>query len=124
MTLLLLISIGMVPVAIFLLDTTYRMWLIGLDILSIVAVLFALFIYFSARKAYKDLHEMHPVEEVGVVQAQAHEHHHQEVHHEHHHPAQQQNMMTVECPQCGNHIQLPEGSHQITCPYCGLSGTL
>jgi hypothetical protein len=33
-------------------------------------------------------------------------------------------MMTVECPQCGSHIKLPEGSHQITCPYCGLSGTL
>ncbi|MBN1390569.1 MAG: hypothetical protein JXA22_08010 [Candidatus Thermoplasmatota archaeon] len=33
-------------------------------------------------------------------------------------------MMTVECPQCQGHIELPEGSHHITCPYCGLSGSL
>lgn len=39
-------------------------------------------------------------------------------------PASQGPMMTVECPQCGGHIQLPEGSNQITCPYCGLSGTM
>jgi ribosomal protein S27E len=39
-------------------------------------------------------------------------------------PAGHGPVMTVECPQCGSHINLPEGSHQITCPYCGLSGTL
>jgi LSD1 subclass zinc finger protein len=39
-------------------------------------------------------------------------------------PAAGAGMMTVECPQCGNHLQLPEGSHQITCPHCGLSGTM
>ncbi|MBN1539035.1 MAG: hypothetical protein JW939_02740 [Candidatus Thermoplasmatota archaeon] len=33
-------------------------------------------------------------------------------------------MITVECPQCGGHIELPVGSHQITCPYCGMSGTM
>jgi len=41
-----------------------------------------------------------------------------------HAPGAHARMMTVECPQCGGHINLPEGSHQITCPYCGLSGTL
>ena len=39
-------------------------------------------------------------------------------------PAAQGPMMTVECPQCGAHLNLPEGSHQITCPSCGLSGTI
>ena len=53
------------------------------------------------------------------------------VHHAPHHPQSHSQearrsgpMMTLECPQCGGHIQMPEGSHHITCPYCGLSGTL
>ncbi len=33
-------------------------------------------------------------------------------------------MMTVECPNCQGHIEIPEGSHTIICPYCGLSGTM
>ncbi|MGA1793078.1 MAG: hypothetical protein ACMUHM_03935 [Thermoplasmatota archaeon] len=61
-----------------------------------------------------------------------HEHHVQD-YHPHGHTAIQHappasgaqgKMVMVECPQCGGHINLPEGSHQITCPYCGLSGTL
>ena len=32
--------------------------------------------------------------------------------------------MTVECPQCHAHIQIQVGSNVITCPYCGLSGTM
>jgi len=35
-----------------------------------------------------------------------------------------QAMMTVECPNCNGHIEIPEGSHTIVCPYCGLSGTM
>jgi len=39
-------------------------------------------------------------------------------------PAAVADTMKVECPGCGGHIEIPLGSHQITCPYCGLSGTL
>jgi len=47
--------------------------------------------------------------------------------HTHQHPAHpqpQHEMMTVECPQCAKHIEIPVGSHTITCPYCGLSGSM
>ncbi len=30
----------------------------------------------------------------------------------------------VECPQCGSHIDIYPGSNQITCPHCGLSGSM
>lgn len=59
-----------------------------------------------------------------AVHAQAHQAVPQAPGQEHLPAASHDKMMTVECPSCGGHIHIPEGSHEITCPYCGLSGTL
>jgi predicted neutral ceramidase superfamily lipid hydrolase len=79
------------------------------------------------------IHHAVEVSQEGLTHHEQEHFHHQYHNHQHmetpaHHPEQapaaKGPMMTVECPQCGSHIHIPEGSHHITCPYCGLSGTL
>ncbi len=141
MIFLIIVAVAMIPVTISILDGDDLPYGLGLDILAVLVVVMATYIYFSAKKTFKEL--LHPVEEVAVVHAEtveghhvvhphhpvhsptpSHPHHNQGPHHDHSHGIEQPNTVTVECPQCGNHIQLAEGSHQITCPYCGLAGTL
>ena len=66
-------------------------------------------------------HHQHPAQ---PQHAPVHAHSLPPEHHEHAHHPHQHAMITVECPQCGNHLHIPEGSHTITCPHCGLSGTI
>lgn len=76
--------------------------------------------YYTTRKLFNSVgHEVHRHVEVAHAQVLPHQQYPQG----HPHP-NQPGTMTVECPQCGGHITIPEGSHQITCPYCGLSGTI
>lgn len=92
------------------------------------ATLFTLMSYLRAKRWVKDFnenaphyppHQPQPGEAPPPphpgVQSQSHQQ-----------PAghQPQDTMTVECPGCGSHIRIPAGSHHITCPHCGLSGTL
>lgn len=48
----------------------------------------------------------------------------EEVHAVHATQASHPQMMTVECPGCQGHLSIPNGSHQIVCPHCGLTGSL
>ncbi|MFW3145199.1 MAG: hypothetical protein ACMUIE_00120 [Thermoplasmatota archaeon] len=76
--------------------------------------------YYTTRRLFRSMgHEIHHNVEV----AHGHVHPQHNHHHGHIYP-HQAGTMTVECPQCGGHITIPEGSHQITCPYCGISGTI
>jgi hypothetical protein len=121
------------------------------DVLVILSILITLIDYYRTKKARDNAildmasgyhpHAHHPVHNQHLPQGAnvQHLHMHQQpqslpsAQHPHMAPAleavhiketTQPAMMTVECPNCQGHIEIPEGSHTITCPYCGLSGTM
>jgi hypothetical protein len=137
LVLMLLFTIG-VGIAAFIHVDKFEVILISAGVLAMALVL-SLIEFFRIKgiadkmAAGGGIHHAVEVTQEGMAH-HGHQHFHHPYHnHKHmetpaHHPQQapagQGPMMTVECPQCGSHINLPEGSHQITCPYCGLSGTL
>lgn len=98
---------------------------IGTDCLLLVAVFLVTVDYFSTRKLYKEITAGVQVEQVQIAGTAPQGHPPQQQHlPSAQHPAPQGAVMTVECPNCGGHIQIQEGSSEIICPYCGLSGTM
>jgi ribosomal protein S27E len=127
LVIMIIVAIAVFPLSFLSLEGRNLYFALVLDIIAIGVTGLAFREFISARKAYKELGEGEVVEEVGVVAStpspQAYQQQPVQVPKQHPYQTQVQ-MMTVECPQCGNHIQLAEGSHTITCPYCGLSGTI
>lgn len=131
-----LVSLMVLPLTFIFLEGNNLYFGLGLDVIAMIVVILAIREFFAARSAYKDI-EM--VEVVHTVPAEHHPHAHHShgqqpaqypahyqapEHHVQQHAPAQVNTVTVECPSCSNHIQIAEGSHTITCPYCGLSGTI
>jgi hypothetical protein len=136
LVIMVIVSIAVFPLSFFSLEGRSLYFALVLDLIAIGVAGLALREFFSARKAYNEIGE-HLEEEVGVVASTPQQVHHQprvqvpqqhpySQHQEHQqaHEPHQHPMITVECPQCGNHLHIPEGSHTITCPHCGLSGTI
>ena len=110
---------------------------LGTDCLLLVGVALVTADYFSTRKLYKEItaggHVQVEQVHIAVTLPPGLPPHHQQAGTQNpqaqHLPSAQHDvpqgaMMTVECPNCSGHIQIPEGSSEITCPYCGLSGSM
>ncbi len=119
-----IVSIIVFPLSFLALDGNNLIFALILDVIAISVTGLALREFIAARKAYRELE--HEVEEVHVVANETSPQVYQQpMQVQQSHPYHGQNpMITVECPQCGNHLHIPEGSHQITCSHCGLSGTI
>jgi hypothetical protein len=138
LVLMVIISISVFPISLVFLEGRNLYFGLALDLIAILVTILAVREFFSARKAYRELDYVEEVGTVAISHPQHHPHtaqhavhHAEELHpevHPHGHTAQSHSHhgshITVECPQCGRHIQIAEGSHAITCPYCGLSGTI
>jgi len=94
----------------------------------------AIFLEFRSVKRHMAMAHPHP-EHVHTVPHLEHAHavhpHHEHIHEVHptnEHPqmeaAPDPNMMTVECPRCRKHLTIMKGAQEITCPHCGLTGSL
>jgi hypothetical protein len=73
---------------------------------SVILIVAYVAIYMEHRAMKKYITHVHtPLETVDAVPAHA-------------------DQMTVECPRCGKHLTIQQGANMITCPHCGLSGSL
>ncbi|MFO8050846.1 MAG: zinc ribbon domain-containing protein [Thermoplasmatota archaeon] len=111
------ISLLIIPIMALLLVEKFIM-VIATDGLLLIAVLLLTIDFVRTRKLYKEISDSNQVVQAAVAGYPAHEQVAQ------HQQAAPSGTMTVECPNCGGHIEIPQNSHQITCPYCGLSGTM
>lgn len=118
---LMFISILVIPIIALVLVDQFALVLVT-DGLLLIAVVLLTIDFARTRQLYREVGASpevvqaavagYPGQEQPVQQEQQNE------------PSAQGGTMTVECPNCGGHLEIPEGSHQITCPYCGLSGTM
>ncbi len=92
------------------------------DSIVIVALVLTIIDHRLVKRAVNKMVASHVAHELPITE-QAHADH-QHLHAQGHLYAEGIPMMTVECPTCKGHIEIPEGSHTLTCPYCGLHGSL
>ena len=88
---------------------------------------FTLLSYLKAKSWTREYHEKHGVPIKGHVthpDQPVGQPVHPQYTHTQGHSQQPGETMTVECPGCGSHLEISVGADTITCPYCGLSGTL
>ncbi len=96
-------ALSMFPLSLLSKSNTFRIAGIVSSVILLVAYV-SIYLEHRSMKRYMS-QALAPLETVHTVTANA-------------------DQMTVECPRCGKHLTVQHGANMITCPHCGLSGSL
>lgn len=125
-----IISVLMVPLAILLVNNSDKAWLLGATSAFIIPA--SVMSYWDYRRTRRLFDEFKGGDQPGPAASQTHEADelplevtsitspHQQIPSAH----STADHLTVECPRCRGRIEVHPRQATLTCPYCGLSGSL